>query len=57
MTDIDYDKPDWTAGGRVHNWRNYVYDDLRAIWHTFTLEQKRVIRENADIEAGDEHWE
>lgn len=53
----DWRHPDWNEGGRVHNWRRYVSDDLRAIWETFTDEQKRIIALNADEIAGNEDWD
>lgn len=55
-TSNEYDNPDWSAGGRVHNWRNYINDGLMAIWHTFTSDQKRVIYENAEQQAEREEW-
>lgn len=57
MLDVDCDEPNWEIGGRVHNWRNYINDDLREMWHTFTIEQKRAISKNADEQASDEEWD
>lgn len=53
----EYLTPDWNGGGRVHNWRNHVGEHVRAIWHTFTDEQKRVLACEADDRASDEEWE
>lgn len=53
----DFENPDWDAAGRVHDWRNYISDDVRAIWHTFTLEQRRLLAEQADAFADREEWE
>jgi len=49
--------PKWDEAGRVHDWRNYISEEMRAIWPTFTDDQKKIIAANADDEAGNEHWE
>ena len=51
------DPQPWDEGGKVHNWRNYVTDDVRAIWHTFNPEQKVALARMADTFAGREEWE
>lgn len=53
----DWEEPDWNAGGRVHNWRNYVSDRVRKLWPTFTPEQRQALYEQADDQAGNEHWD
>lgn len=57
MQSMDYDHPDWENAGRVHDWRNYTSGELRAMWDTFTLDQKRAIAENADEIASREEWD
>ncbi len=47
----------WQEGGRVHNWRKYVGEKTRALWDTFTIEQKRALAEDADEFADRERWE
>lgn len=47
----------WSDGGRVHNWRNYVGERTRALWDTFTAEQKVALAADADDMAGNEDWE
>lgn len=47
----------WDKGGRVHNWRNHVGDNVREIWETFTDEQKTAIAQDANTEASAEEWE
>lgn len=49
--------PKWDQVGWVHDWRNYINDGLRAIWDTFTDEQKLAIAKNADAIAGNEEWD
>lgn len=57
MSEDDYLNPEWDKAGRVHDWRNYISDQLKAIWHTFTKVQKHAIYQNADAIAGNEEWE
>jgi hypothetical protein len=47
----------WTAGGRVHNWRNHVGERTKAIWNSLTNEQKLAIAADAYDEASAEHWD
>lgn len=49
--------PDFENCQRVHDWKNYISDDLRFIWPTFTDEQKAAIADNADDIANGEEWE
>lgn len=56
-TESTPDDPRWEQAGRVHDWRNYISRDVRAIWHTFTPHQQLVLALDADDRAGDEHWE
>jgi hypothetical protein len=49
--------PKWDKAGRVHDWRNYVSENVRALWHTFTEEQKYALVEQADNQASYEDWD
>lgn len=53
----DYKSPDWNNLDRVHEWKNYISEDLVMIWDTFTDIQKKVIAENADNIADREEWD
>lgn len=55
--EYEADAPDWESGGRVHNWKNYVSEELRAMWSTFTVEQRGAIYRSAEESAGREEWE
>lgn len=57
MNDEEWISPDWSVGGRCHNWRNYISMRLVGIWDTFTEEQKFAIYENAEHQAENEEWE
>lgn len=54
---IDFVSPDWNDKRRCHDWRNYISEELREIWETFTLEQKRIIARNAQNIADKEEWD
>ena len=53
----EYQTPNWGAAGRVHDWRNYVSDELRAMWRTFTPAQQTAIGKNAEEAASREEWD
>ena len=40
VTTKEWENPDWNYGGRVHNWRNHVPDEVQTIWSTFSDNQK-----------------
>lgn len=48
---------DFTSTTRIHDWRNYVGDNTRRLWSTFTDEQRLAIALDADEMAGGEEWE
>lgn len=56
-TPEDYASPKWDEEVRVHNWRNYISEEVRAMWHTFTDEQKAALARMADITASNEDWD
>ncbi len=37
-TPKDWAAPDWGNAGRVHEWKNYISDEVQAMWDTFTDE-------------------
>lgn len=51
------DPIDWGAGGRVHNWKNHVGEQVRLIWVSFSSEQRIAIARDAYDSAGQEEWE
>lgn len=53
----DYASPDWASARRVHEWKNYIGDKLRAMWSSFTDEQKQAIAESANDSAEREEWD
>ena len=57
MLPASYEHPDWDAAGKVHDWRNYISDEVRQMWESFTTEQKAAIARQADNLAGREEWD
>lgn len=49
--------PVWAGAGKVHDWRNHVPEKVRAIWGTFTREQRQAIVAWAEMLADREEWE
>jgi len=39
----DWENPEWENESRVHNWRNYVSEELEVMWDTFTDVQKKAL--------------
>lgn len=50
-------EPDWGSAGWVHEWKNYISEDLQRIWGTFTAVQKALIAESAQQVADSEEWD
>ncbi len=51
------DNPRWSEAGLVHDWRNHAPDRIKAIWLTFTPEQRLALARSYDEEASNEHWD
>lgn len=49
--------PDWNRAGRVHDWRNYVPEDLQCLWPELAMETKLVIFLMAEAQANGEEWD
>ena len=45
----DWQNPEWDNVGRVHEWKNYVSDEIADMWETFTDNQKRPLPEMPTI--------
>lgn len=53
----DWEAPDFSDPDRVHNWKNYASDRMKAHWGSFTAPQKMIISECLHDIANNEHWE
>lgn len=49
--------PTWVEARRVHDWRNYVSDHVRHLWHTFSPLQRIALAAQAKNEADSEEWD
>jgi hypothetical protein len=57
MTPSDYAVPDWGIHDKVHCWRNYISDEVRALWPEFSDAQKAALARQADEIASREEWD
>lgn len=49
--------PQWARTTKVHDWRNHVPEDVRALWSTFTPSQQLALVGWANGLADREHWD
>ena len=56
-TPSDYATPDWDNCGKVHDWKNYISDEVRLMWHEFTVPQRAALARMADAQADRERWD
>lgn len=57
ITSLECTTPDWEEQKKVHNWKNYISEDIIRVWDTFTDIQKFYIFQNAEGLADQECWE
>lgn len=53
----DFENPQWNKAEKVHDWKNYISEELQSIWDSFTVVQKSVIAKNAQEQASCEDWD
>lgn len=56
-TPADFINPNWKNKNRVHEWKNYVSEEVQDIWHSFSLEQKATLALQAYDQASNEDWD
>lgn len=49
--------PDFENAGRIHDWRNYVGENVRSIWSKLDMETRAAIALDAYERANDEDWD
>lgn len=54
QTPSDWLAPDFVNRGRVHEWKNYISEEVQEMWSTFTDVQKQALARQAEELA---HWE
>ena len=57
MSPSDYLDPVWDEFDRVHNWRNYASDELKAIWLGLLPDVRRIVAECLQTVADNEEWD
>jgi|GEM_PF-2148254 len=53
----DWKSPNWENARRIHDWRNYISEEIRDMWSTFTDGQKKALAISAEERAGCEIWD
>lgn len=53
----DYSDPDWSNTSKVHDWKNYIIEELQNCWESFNPKQRLLIATNAQKIADNEEWE
>lgn len=53
----ELESPDWESGGRVHNWKRYVDNDIQKMWKELSLREKLIIACFAEKLASQEEWD
>ncbi|MBV7502118.1 hypothetical protein [Achromobacter sp. ACM05] len=56
-TPDDYQSPDWGDCGKAHEWKNYVTEEVRGMWHTFSDELKKALARQSEAIADIEEWD
>ena len=56
-TPQDFEWPIWAHAHRVHEWKNYINDEVRAMWASFTRDQRAALARQAKERADSEDWE
>lgn len=56
-TPSDWSEPKWGEGGRVHNWHNYVSDEIKALYPELSERVRRAIARQAEEQASAEEWD
>jgi hypothetical protein len=53
----DLREPKFEEAGRVHEWRNYVPDEIQALWAQLSDEARGAVYFVAEEAAGREDWD
>lgn len=56
-TPEDFLDPKWESATRVHEWKNYISDEVRDMWGEFTGRQRAALARQAQVEADSEIWD
>ncbi|ELZ3335886.1 recombinase RecA [Klebsiella pneumoniae] len=54
----DWESPQWETDNKIpHHWHNYVSEEVRSIWDTFSQDQKQKLSSGFVSIAMNEEWE
>lgn len=56
-TPTDYATPKWEEAGKIHEWKNYINDEVRTMWPEFTDAQRAALVRQAEYMADCEEWD
>ena len=51
------DDPQFNKARKMHDWRNYVPDDVRAIWKEMSVEARIMVYLTCERQANLEKWD
>ena len=49
--------PNWSQASRVHDWRNYISDEVKRLWDGFSIPQRAALVRQAQAIADREEWD
>jgi hypothetical protein len=53
----DWENPEWSAQKKIHNWHNYVDDQVRVLWFSLSDEVRQKLAINFNNIADQEEWD
>lgn len=54
---LDYLEPAWDKAGRVHEWKNYISEEIQGLWLTLIPELRAALARQAENNAWNEEWD
>ena len=52
----EYINPDFSVFSKCYDWKNWILDEHKSQWQSFSLQTKKVLYEMAVYYAGNEEW-
>ena len=56
-TPCDFERPEWDKAGKVHDWRNYISEEVQVLWLALSLEVRAALARQAEDVASNEEWD
>lgn len=54
---IDVNNPQFEKAGKIHDWRNYVPQEIENIWENLSLKERILVAFMAEKQATNEEWD